>query len=79
MAQPGRNNRERMTLLRAMGVASACGLDLAGAILVGVLAGLFVDGRLHSAPWGLLSGLFIGLVAGFYTAYLIIAPIVRSL
>jgi ribose/xylose/arabinose/galactoside ABC-type transport system permease subunit len=27
----------------------------------------------------LLIGLFIGLVAGFYTAYLIIAPIVRSL
>jgi ATP synthase protein I len=79
MAQPGRNNRERMTLLRAMGVASACGLDLAGAILIGVLAGLFADSRLHSAPWGLLSGLFIGLVAGFYTAYLIIAPIVRSL
>jgi ATP synthase protein I len=79
MAQPGRNNRERMTLLRAMGVASACGLDLAGAILVGVLIGRFADSRLHSAPWGLLSGLFIGLVAGIYTAYLIIAPIVRSL
>jgi ATP synthase protein I len=79
MAQPGRNNRERMTLLRAMGVASACGLDLAGTILIGVLIGLFADSRLHSAPWGLLSGLFIGLVAGFYTAYLIIAPLVRSL
>ena len=68
-----------MTLLRAMGVASACGLDLAGTILIGVLIGLFADSRLHSAPWGLLSGLFIGLVAGFYTAYLIIAPLVRSL
>jgi ATP synthase protein I len=79
MAQPGWNNRERMTLLRAMGVAGACGLDLASAVLVGVLAGLFADSRLHSAPWGLLIGLFIGLVAGFYTAYLIIAPIVRSL
>ena len=75
MAQPGRNNREGIRLLRAMGVASACGLDLAGAILIGVLAGLFADRRLHTAPWGL----FIGLVAGLYTAYLIIAPIVRSL
>jgi ATP synthase protein I len=79
MAQPGRNKPERMTLLRAMGVASACGLDLASAILIGVLAGLVADSRLHSAPWGLVIGLFIGLVAGFYTAYLIIAPIVRSL
>src|SRR5438105_2360044 len=52
MAQPGRNNRERMTLLRAMGVASACGLDLAGALLLGVPAGLVADSRLRSAPWG---------------------------
>ena len=79
MGQPGRNNRERMTLLRAMGVVSACGLDIAGSTLIGVLAGLFADSHLHSAPWGLLIGLFIGLVAGFYTAYLIIAPIVRSM
>ena len=78
MGQPGGNNREHTTLLRAMGVVSACGLDIAGSILIGVLAGLFADSRLHSAPWGLLIGLFIGLVAGFYTAYLIIAPIVRS-
>ena len=74
-----RHNRERITLLRAMGVASACGLDLAGAVLIGVLAGLFVDRHLHSAPWGLLGGLFCGLIVGFYTAYHIIAPIMRSL
>jgi ATP synthase protein I len=79
MGQPDKDKRERMTLLRAMGVVSACGLDLAGSILIGVLAGLVTDRHLHSAPWGLLIGLFIGLVAGFYTAYLIIAPIVRSL
>src|SRR5437773_1710002 len=54
MGQPGGNNRERTTLLRAMGVASACGLDIVGSILIGVLAGLFADSRLHSAPWGLL-------------------------
>ena len=80
MGQPGRNNRERTTLLRAMGVVSACGLDIAGAVLIGVrYRAFFADRHLHSAPWGLLIGLFIGLVAGFYTAYLIIAPIVRSM
>jgi F0F1-type ATP synthase assembly protein I len=79
MRQPDRNTRERMTLLRAMGVASACGLDIAGSLLLGVMAGLVVDGHLRSAPWGLLVGLSVGLVAGLYTAYLIIAPIVRSL
>lgn len=73
------NTHERWTLLRAMGVASACGLDIAGSVLIGVLAGLFADNHLHSAPWGVLIGLFSGLIAGFYTAYRIIAPIIRSL
>jgi len=79
MGPEKRNDQERATLLRAIGVMSVCGLDVAVCILVGVLAGLFADSHLHSAPWGLLIGLFIGLIAGFYTAYLIIAPIVRSM
>lgn len=79
MGQQRDNNKERITLLRAMGVASACGLDLAASVLIGVLAGLFVDSHLHSSPWGLLVGLFAGLITGLYTAYLIIAPILRSL
>jgi len=79
MDQRQRNERERVTLLRAMGVVSVCGLDIAVLILIGVLAGLFADSHLHSAPWGLLVGLFSGLIAGLYTAYLIIAPIVRSM
>lgn len=74
-----RQNTERVTLLRAMGVVSACGLDLAVSVLIGILAGLFVDAHLHSSPWGLLIGLFAGLVAGIYTVYRIIAPIVRSM
>ncbi len=79
------NRNERSTLLKAkaMGVATACGHDIAVSILVGILvgilAGAFVDGQLHSSPWGLLVGLFVGLISGFYMAYLIIAPIVRSL
>jgi len=70
---------ERTTLLKAMGAITACGLDCAILVLIGVLAGNLVDGRLHSSPWGLLIGLFVGLIAGFYAAYLIIAPIVRSM
>jgi F0F1-type ATP synthase assembly protein I len=80
MGQPERKrDEERRALLRAMGVASACGLDIALSVLIGVLAGLFADDHLRSAPWGLLVGLLAGLVAGLYTAYLIIAPILRSL
>ena len=39
---------------------------LVGAILVGGGAGWLVDGKLHSSPWGLIVGLFVGLGAGFY-------------
>jgi len=79
MGQKNNDDRERRALLRAMGVVTACGLDIAVLILVGVLAGLVADSHLHSAPWGLLVGVFIGLIAGIYTAYLIIASIIRSM
>ncbi len=37
-----------------------------GGMLVGGGAGWFLDGKLHSAPWGLMAGLFIGMGVGFY-------------
>jgi len=79
MGRQHNTSNERTTLFKAMGVITACGLDSAVLVLIGVLAGNLVDGRLHSSPWGLLAGLFVGLIAGFYAAYLIIAPIVRSM
>ncbi len=75
MGRQHNTSNERTTLFKAMGVITACGLDSAVLVLIGVLAGNLVDGRLHSSPWGL----FVGLIAGFYAAYLIIAPIVRSM
>jgi len=71
--------QERSALLRAMGVASVCGLDLAISVLAGVLLGHYLDERLHTSPLLLIVGLFLGLIAGFYTAYRIIAPVVRSM
>ncbi len=62
-----------------MGVASVCGLDLAISVLAGVLLGHYLDERLHTSPLLLIVGLFLGLIAGFYTAYRIIAPVVRSM
>jgi len=71
--------QERSALLRAMGVVSVCGLDLALSVLAGVLLGHYLDGQLHTSPLLLIVGLFLGLIAGFYMAYRIIAPIVRSM
>ena len=79
MGQQDNKARERAALFKAMGVVTVCGLDIAVLILIGILVGAFGDGRLHSSPWGVLVGLFAGLASGIYSAYLIIAPVIRSL
>ena len=70
---------KRLQVGRAIALASACGVDLAVLVGLGVLLGHVVDGHLHSSPWGLLAGLFLGLAAGIYTIYLLVRPIVRSM
>ena len=37
-----------------------------GGTLVGGGIGWFLDGRLHSSPWGLVVGLLVGMGGGFY-------------
>lgn len=67
----------RAQLVRAMALVTAIGLDLACLLVFGVLAGRYVDDRLHSSPWGLLLGLLIGIVGGGYTAYRMVMRVVR--
>jgi|SRR5215470_11149662 len=45
--------------------ASSVGLELGISVLIGVLGGLWADGRLGTQPWLMLAGLVVGLVAGF--------------
>lgn len=45
--------------------ASSVGLELGISVLIGVLAGLWADGRWGTTPWLMLAGLVVGLVAGF--------------
>lgn len=40
------------------------GAYFAGAVLVPIVIGAFLDSKLHTAPWFVLVGLFVGLVAG---------------
>jgi ATP synthase protein I len=39
---------------------------MVGGVLVGGGAGWLIDEKLHSSPWGLIVGLFLGMGAGFY-------------
>jgi F0F1-type ATP synthase assembly protein I len=45
---------------------SGAGLELAGATAGLALAGYWMDGRFDTGPWGLLVGVFIGIVGGLY-------------
>ncbi|MCM2267193.1 MAG: AtpZ/AtpI family protein [Elusimicrobiales bacterium] len=42
------------------------GLELAGAVLLGLWLGYWLDGRLGTRPWLTLAGALLGLVGGFY-------------
>jgi F0F1-type ATP synthase assembly protein I len=45
--------------------ASSAGLELGLSVVLCVLLGLWLDGRLGTRPWLMLAGLALGLVAGF--------------
>ena len=45
---------------------SGVGLELAGATAGLALVGYWIDGRFGTSPWGLLSGVVIGIVGGLY-------------
>ena len=45
--------------------ASSVGLELGLSVVIGVLVGMWLDGRLGTTPWLMLLWLGFGLVAGF--------------
>jgi F0F1-type ATP synthase assembly protein I len=59
----------RAQVLRAMALSSAIGFDLACVLLVCVLIGHYIDGRLHTSPWGLFIGVLVGIAGGAASAY----------
>lgn len=45
---------------------SGAGLELAGAVAGLTLVGYWIDGKFGTDPWGLIVGLAMGLIGGFY-------------
>jgi F0F1-type ATP synthase assembly protein I len=45
---------------------SGVGLELAGATAVLAMLGYWIDGKFGTGPWGILAGVFIGIVGGLY-------------
>ena len=42
------------------------GLEVAVGVGLGAVVGHWIDGHLHSSPWGLLIGILLGCMAGMY-------------
>ena len=60
--------------LRLLGV----GFFIGGAIVLGVLGGLWLDDRLGTRPVLTLVGLFIGLAIAFIGVYEMLLPLIRN-
>lgn len=59
-----------VSALRLVGV----GFLIGGSILLGVVAGLWLDNKLNSTPTGVIIGLFLGLAIAFYSVYRLLLP-----
>lgn len=68
LSAPKKESDPRPPIADAAEYAGA-GLQFAGAILLFLFVGRWLDGRLGTEPWLLLLGVFTGASAGFYTLY----------
>jgi F0F1-type ATP synthase assembly protein I len=59
--------------LRLVGV----GFFIGGSILLGVVAGRWLDSKLNTEPVLMLVGLILGIVVAFYGVYQMLLPIVK--
>jgi len=60
--------------LRLIGV----GFFIGGSILLGVVAGLWLDSRLNTSPILVIVGLVLGIVFAFYGVYRMLLPFIGN-
>lgn len=57
-------NKKR--LLQAFTLVSTLGLTVVSTLAVGIFLGNLVDRWLDSSPWGIVVGIVLGMISGFY-------------
>jgi F0F1-type ATP synthase assembly protein I len=60
--------------LRLVGI----GWYIAGCIVLGIVAGLWLDGKFNSTPWFTLVGLGAGLAAALLGVYHMLGPVMKK-
>ena len=63
-----------LAALRLVGV----GFFIGDAIVLGVVAGLWLDERLNTSPALGIVGLFLGIVVAFYGVYRMLIPLMKN-
>lgn len=76
MAEKPHDTQHTRSGLGSAGEVAGVGIQFAGAILLFLFAGRWLDERLGTSPWLLLLGVFVGAGAGFFSIYrqLVVAP-----
>lgn len=54
------------------------GFFVAGSIVLGVVGGRWLDGRLNSEPLFLIIGLVLGIMVAFYSVYAMLRPLMND-
>jgi ATP synthase protein I len=76
MVEPRGDSGKPRPVASQAGEVMGAGLQFAGAIILFLFLGRWLDGRLGTEPWLLLIGVMVGAVAGFVSLYrqLVITP-----
>lgn len=76
MVDRGGGERDSRPPMAQAGEVLGVGLQFAGAIILFLFLGRWLDGLFGTDPWLLLIGVLVGAVAGFYSLYrqLVIVP-----
>ncbi|MBL7125933.1 MAG: AtpZ/AtpI family protein [Dehalococcoidales bacterium] len=63
-----------MAALRLVGV----GFFIGSSIVLGVVAGLWLDSRFNTSPALAIAGLLLGIVVAFYGVYRMLIPLLKN-
>ncbi|QBD79761.1 AtpZ/AtpI family protein [Ktedonosporobacter rubrisoli] len=63
------NEKPPPSLPIALGALGGMGFTIVVPIVVGAIAGNYLDGLIHTKPLFILLGLLLGLITGIYGAY----------
>ncbi|MFW2330978.1 MAG: AtpZ/AtpI family protein [Nitrospinota bacterium] len=72
------NKKNRVTQARKLYLLSSIGIQIIVSILIGLIIGVWLDGKLETKPIFTLIFIFFGVVAGFLNLYRVTKKIVSK-